>query len=64
MPIIHIQVLKDRNNEQIKGLIADVTDAAVKNLSVKPEQVRVLVTEISDTHWGTSGITMNELKKN
>ncbi|SIS01171.1 4-oxalocrotonate tautomerase [Peribacillus simplex] len=62
MPIIHIQVLKDRDNEQIKGLIADVTDAAVKNLSVKPGQVRVLVTEISDTHWGIGGITKNKLK--
>ncbi|KAA0966282.1 4-oxalocrotonate tautomerase [Sporosarcina sp. ANT_H38] len=62
MPIIQIQVLKGRSNEQIKNLIVDVTDAAVKNLFVKPEQVRVLVTEVEDTHWGAGGFTMNEIK--
>ena len=62
MPIIQIQVLKGRSNEQIKNMIVDVTDAAVKNLAVKPEQVRVLVTEIRDTHWGVGGFTMNEIK--
>ena len=36
MPIIQIQVLKGRSNEQIKNMIVDVTDAAVKNLAVKP----------------------------
>ena len=52
MPIFQVQVLKGRSREQVKGLIADVTQAAVKNLSVKPEQVRVLVTEIEHSHWG------------
>jgi len=63
VPIIQVQVLEGRNNEQIKNLIADLTDAAVRNLSVKPEQVRVLVTEVADTHWGAGGRTMNEIKK-
>ncbi|HWO97637.1 MAG TPA: 4-oxalocrotonate tautomerase [Bacillus sp. (in: firmicutes)] len=61
MPIIQIQVLEGRNEEQIRSLIADVTDAAVKNLDVKSEQVRVLVTEIADTHWGVGGKTKREL---
>lgn len=63
MPIIQVQVLKGRNNEQIKSLIADLTGATVRNLSVKPEQVRVLITEVADTHWGAGGFTMNEIKK-
>ncbi|MDQ0245199.1 4-oxalocrotonate tautomerase [Bacillus fengqiuensis] len=61
MPIIQIQVLEGRGQEQIRSLIADVTDAAVKNLDVKPEQVRVLVTEIADTHWGVGGKTKREM---
>lgn len=63
MPIIQIQVLEGRDQEQIRSLIADVTDAAVKNLDVKPEQVRVLVTEIVDTHWGVGGKTKREINK-
>ncbi|MCY9140455.1 tautomerase family protein [Peribacillus frigoritolerans] len=62
MPVIQIQILKGRDNEQIKVLIADVTKAAMKNLRVKSEQVRVLVIEIPDTHWGTGGLTMNEFR--
>ncbi|KRF67253.1 4-oxalocrotonate tautomerase [Bacillus sp. Soil768D1] len=63
MPIIQVQVLKGRSNEQIKCLIVDITDAAVKNLSVKPEQVRVLVNEVADTYWGVGGLTITEIKK-
>jgi len=63
MPIIQVQVLKGRNDEQIKGLIEGITDAAVTNLEVKREQVRVIVTEIADTHWGAGGEVMKEIKK-
>ncbi|MEK4924517.1 4-oxalocrotonate tautomerase [Cytobacillus sp. FSL R5-0569] len=63
MPIIQIQVLEGRSNEQIKSLIKDVTQAVVENLSVNSEQVRVLVTEIPDTHWGAGGFTMNVMRK-
>ena len=62
MPIIQVQILKGRSNEQIKSLIADLTDAAVKNLTVQPEQVRVLLTEIEESHWGAGGLTMDEIK--
>lgn len=60
MPIIQIQVIKGRSNEQIKSLILEITRVTVKNLSVKPEQVRVLVTEVADTHWGAGGSTMDD----
>ncbi|VEF46805.1 4-oxalocrotonate tautomerase [Bacillus freudenreichii] len=63
MPIFQVQVLKGRSREQIKSLIADVTEVAVKNLSVKPEQVRVLVTEIDYSHWGAGGLPMEEIRK-
>lgn len=63
MPIIQVQVLEGRNKEQIKGLIEDITEASVKNLEVRPEQVRVIVTEIQDTNWGSGGLTMKEIKQ-
>ncbi|WP_153731482.1 2-hydroxymuconate tautomerase family protein [Sporosarcina obsidiansis] len=63
MPIIQVQVLKGRSDEQIKGLIEDITEAAVTNLQVRPEQVRVVVTEIAETHWGAGGLTMKEIKR-
>ncbi|MFD1707541.1 2-hydroxymuconate tautomerase family protein [Siminovitchia sediminis] len=63
MPIIQVQVLKGRSREEIRGLIADVTEAAVKNLSVKPEQVRVLVTEMEHSHWGAGGLPIDEFRR-
>lgn len=63
MPIIQVQVLKGRSREEVRGLIADVTQAAVKNLSVKPEQVRVLVTEMEHSHWGAGGLPIDEFRK-
>ena len=62
MPIIQIQLLKGREEEQVRGLIQQVTEAAVRSLDVKPEQVRVLITEIADTHWGVGGKTKREEK--
>ncbi|WP_376776803.1 tautomerase family protein [Sporosarcina sp. NCCP-2331] len=62
MPIIQVQVLEGRNVDQIKGLIVDITEAAVNNLDVRHEQVRVVVTEIPDTNWGAGGSTMKEIK--
>lgn len=61
MPIIQVQILEGRDIDQIKNLIADLTDAAIKNLSENPEQVRVWVTEILTTHWGAGGITKSEI---
>ncbi len=63
MPIIQVQVLEGRSDEQIKGLIEDITTAAVNNLEVRPEQVRVIVSEIENTKWGVGGLTMKEIKQ-
>lgn len=60
MPIIQVQIIKGRSKEQVKSLIEDITLATVKNLSVNTEQVRVLVNEIPDTHWGIGGTTKAE----
>lgn len=63
MPIIQVQILKGRSKEQIKSLITDITNACAKNLSIHPDRVRVLVSEIHDTHWGAGGRTMAERGK-
>ncbi|MCC0567334.1 4-oxalocrotonate tautomerase [Brevibacillus borstelensis] len=60
MPIVQIQVLEGRDKQQIARLIASVTEAVVASLEVKPEQVRVLVSEVPPTHWGVGGVTKEE----
>lgn len=60
MPIVQVSILEGREKEQIKQLIEGVTSAITASLEVKPEQVRVLVTEIPLSHWGVGGITKEE----
>ncbi|CAM5779559.1 MULTISPECIES: 4-oxalocrotonate tautomerase [Brevibacillus] len=57
MPIVQIQVLEGRDKQQIARLIASVTEAVVESLEVRPEQVRVIVSEVPPTHWGVGGVT-------
>ncbi|MEJ8545814.1 4-oxalocrotonate tautomerase [Brevibacillus borstelensis] len=60
MPIVQIHVLEGRNKQQIARLVANVSEAVAASLEVKPEQVRVLVTEVPPSHWGVGGITKEE----
>ncbi|MDM5188325.1 4-oxalocrotonate tautomerase [Bacillus sp. DX4.1] len=55
MPIVQIQVIEGRKQEQIQYLISNVTDAVAKSLDVDAERVRVLVNEIPGSHWGVGG---------
>ncbi|MEN1935845.1 4-oxalocrotonate tautomerase [Paenibacillus sp. 102] len=55
MPIVQIQVIEGRKQQQIQNLISNVTDAVAKSLDVDAERVRVLVNEIPGSHWGVGG---------
>lgn len=56
MPIINVQILEGRPQEQIKDAIQSITESASTSLGVPKERVRVLVTEVPKTHWGTGGV--------
>ncbi|MFP3389372.1 4-oxalocrotonate tautomerase [Brevibacillus sp. SIMBA_040] len=57
MPIVQVSILQGRDKEQIRNLIEGVTAAITTSLDVRPEQVRVLVTELPPSHWGVGGVT-------
>lgn len=57
MPIIQIQILEGRTDENIKNLIANVTETTVNTLDVNPEQVRVIVNTVPRKYWGVGGTT-------
>ena len=43
MPIIHVHMLEGRTQELKKKLVANMTEAVVKSLEVKPEDVRIIL---------------------
>ncbi|ANC76155.1 4-oxalocrotonate tautomerase [Fictibacillus phosphorivorans] len=55
MPIIQVQVIEGRTDEQLSNLMDRLTVAAAESLDVKKEQVRVLIQEIPNKHWGVGG---------
>ena len=40
MPLIHIELIEGRTQEQLKNLVADVTDAVTKNTGAPAEHVK------------------------
>ena len=60
MPIVNLQILEGRSNKQVKEVIQNMTDTISTTLDVPKERVRVLVTEIPKTHWGTGGVLKSD----
>jgi len=55
MPVVRIELWEGRTLEQKDKLIRKVTDAVVKSLKIKPQQVIVILNEVSKDHWGVGG---------
>ena len=61
MPIANLQILQGREPHLKESLIRSVTAAIVDTLKVKPESVRVILTEVPAEHWGIGGASAKEL---
>jgi 4-oxalocrotonate tautomerase len=60
MPIIEMHLLEGRSVEKKRKAVAAVTEALVKSLEVRPDQVRILITEHPGEHFGVGGQTVGE----
>lgn len=58
MPIIQLNVAEGRTVEQKLAAMAAITDAVVRTLDVRPEQVRILINEVSPENFAIAGETM------
>ena len=55
LPIIHIHMAEGRTMAAKHQLFREVTDAAVNALGVRPEQVRIVLREITEGHYAVAG---------
>lgn len=60
MPIVQISMLEGRKPEQIRNLIHDVAQTVSNSLQVPIDSIKVIVTEVPTTHWGSGGLTIAE----
>lgn len=63
MPLIQVTIIEGRPPEKIKELISNITDTVSETLDAPKQNVRVLVTEMPNTHWGIAGVQASELRK-
>lgn len=55
MPIVHVELLEGRSDEQKKGLIQDITTAVAKNADVPAERVHVILHDMKHGDYGVGG---------
>jgi 4-oxalocrotonate tautomerase len=58
MPIIQLNIAPGRTFEQKAAAMAAITEAVVRTLDVRPEQVRILIIEVSPENFAIAGETM------
>lgn len=57
MPIIQVNVAEGRTVEQRAAAMAAITDAVVRTLDVRPEQVRITINEVNPENYSIGGQT-------
>jgi 4-oxalocrotonate tautomerase len=55
MPIIEMHLLAGRSVEKKRKAVAAMTAALVETLEVRPDQVRILITEHNDEQFAVGG---------
>ena len=62
MPIIQVHLLEGRTADQKRALVTSVTDAVVKSLGVKPEDVRIILEGMARDNYAVAGELFSDKK--
>ncbi len=58
MPIVHIELLEGRTQEQKNEMVKEVTEAIVKTTGAKPEAVSIVISDMTKGNYATGGKTL------
>lgn len=61
MPLVHIDLLEGRSEEQLKALVKDVTEAISKDANVPAERIHIVLNEMKSNRYSVGG-TLNSDK--
>lgn len=61
MPYVKIELIEGATREQKAAVVADVTRSLVERLGKKPEQVFVVMQDVSADDWGVAGKLVSEM---
>lgn len=57
MPIVHIELIEGRTQEQKDAMVRDVTDAIVKNTGAQKENVHIIISDMVKGNYAVGGET-------
>lgn len=55
MPIIQVNMFEGRTVDQKRKLVAEMTDAVVKSIGVKPDDVRIIIQDMAKHDYSVGG---------
>ncbi|UXS28359.1 4-oxalocrotonate tautomerase [Staphylococcus delphini] len=60
MPIVTVQLLEGRSDEQLKNLVKEVTDAVESTTHADRSAISVVIQEMKKEHYGVSGVRKSD----
>lgn len=63
MPILQVNLMEGRSEEQKERLIEELTEACVRALDAPQQSVRVMINEMPKQHFGIGGQSAKKLGK-
>ena len=60
MPLVHIELIEGRSQEQLKNLVKDVTKAVVENTGAPAEHVHVVLNEMRKDRYAVGGVLKSD----
>lgn len=60
MPLVHIDLVAGRSEEQLTALVKDVTDAIAKNVNVPAERVHIVLNEMQPNRYSVGGTLVSD----
>ncbi len=61
MPIVTIDMIEGRTEEQKRNLVKEVTEAVVKTVNAVPENVTIVIRDLPKTNIGKSGKLLSDM---
>jgi len=62
MPIVHIDLIAGRSQEQLKNLVKDVTAAVSKNTGAPAEHIHIILSEMQENRYSVGGVLKSDEK--
>lgn len=62
MPLVHIELIEGRSPEQLRNMVADVTEAISKNTGAPKEHVTVVLREMKRNEYAVCGVLNSDAK--